>query len=60
MTYTFAKLEVSEHTFNEIKAKLEAAGYGDQFIEDDGEMIIDMHGIVLVAKLSGKRGARAW
>lgn len=48
MTYTYATLEVSHATYAEIKAKLEAAGYQDQFHEDakDG-VLIDMHGLAL-------------
>lgn len=43
MTHTFAKLEVSEKTYKEIKEKLEAAGYHHAFV--DG--VIDMNGIGL-------------
>lgn len=42
-TYTFAELEVSPAAYDEIKGKLEQAGYGHAFIED----AIDMHGIGL-------------
>lgn len=47
-TYTYAVLEVSHAAYAEIKAKLEAAGYQDQFHKDreDG-VLIDMHGIAL-------------
>jgi hypothetical protein len=47
-TYTYATIEVSHAAYVEIKAKLEAAGYQDQFHEDreDG-VLIDMHGIAL-------------
>src|SRR3989344_5205253 len=47
MTYTFAALEVSGQAYWEIRKKLEVAGYEDQFIEDKGRIIIDMHGIAL-------------
>lgn len=48
-TYTYALLEVSPAAYEEIKTKLEAAGYADQFHEqDDGKVAIDMHGIALV------------
>lgn len=47
MTYTYAILEVSKETYREIKKLLEDAGYQDQFHEDDGEVVIDMHGIAL-------------
>lgn len=43
-TYTFAKLEVSRGTYDEIAGKLRAAGYDHAFV--DGA--IDMHGIGLV------------
>jgi hypothetical protein len=48
MTYTYVTLEVSHAAYTEIKAKLEAAGYQDQFHEDkeDG-VLIDMHGMAL-------------
>lgn len=47
-THTYAILHVSAAAFEEIKAKLEAAGYADQFIEKKGEpLAIDMHGIAL-------------
>ena len=47
-THTYAVLEVSRAAYAEIKAKLEAAGYHDQFHKDhkDG-IVIDMHGIAL-------------
>lgn len=44
-THTYAILGVSPAAFEEIKAKLEKAGYDDQ-IHDDGATI-DMHGIAL-------------
>jgi hypothetical protein len=48
-TYTYAILEVSHAAYSEIKAKLEQAGYSDQFHDDrDGDgVVIDMHGIAL-------------
>jgi len=45
-TYTFATLEVSRETYDEIEAKLREAGYDHAFV--DGA--IDMHGIGLVRK----------
>ena len=48
-THTYAILEVSHAAYVEIKSKLEAAGYSDQFHDDregDG-VVIDMHGIAL-------------
>lgn len=50
-THTFATLEVSKATYDEIAAKLKAAGYDHAFVKatgKDGE-VIDMHGIGLVA-----------
>ena len=47
MTYTYALLEISEAAYDEIKAKLNEAGYHQAFGEE-GE--IDMHGIALVKK----------
>ena len=44
-THTYAVLEISRAAFDEIKAHLEAAGYGQAF-HDDGT-IIDMHGIAV-------------
>lgn len=44
MTHTYALLEVSLSTYNEVKQKLIEAGYEDA-LTDDG---IDMHGIALV------------
>ncbi len=46
MTHTYALMEVSRAAFDEIKAKLLAAGY-DHAVHDDGATL-DMHGIALV------------
>lgn len=45
MTYTYAILEVSAQTFDEVLRKLREAGY-DHAIDDDSRLI-DMHGIAL-------------
>lgn len=45
-THTYAVLEVSDAAYQEIKAKLQAAGYDHAFMED-GE--IDMFGIAVVS-----------
>jgi hypothetical protein len=45
MSYTYTILEVSEQTFNEIKVKLEKAGYFHSF-RNSGQTI-DIHGIAL-------------
>ena len=56
MTYTYALMEVSEATFNEIKQKLEEAGYDHAihraYDPDHAEprTALDMHGIGLVLK----------
>lgn len=48
MTYTYAVLDVSEAAYNEIAAKLRAAGYSHVFDKRRGEKdLIDMHGIAL-------------
>lgn len=44
-THTFALLELSESAFDEIKEKLKEAGYEHAFMEEDGKLTIDMHGI---------------
>lgn len=53
-THTYVVLEVSAAAYEEIKAKLAAAGYEDQFHEEDGETLIDMHGIAIGREGSGK------
>lgn len=52
MSYTYAILEISEKAYNEIRKKLAAAGYEDQFGTDDGKEVIDMHGIAVKKKES--------
>jgi hypothetical protein len=47
MTHTYAVLEISREAFDEIAAKLQAAGYQHAFHKDDGETVVDMHGIAL-------------
>jgi hypothetical protein len=49
MTHTYAVLEVSPATFNEICTKLRAAGYESQFHETRSGVVvtIDMHGLAL-------------
>lgn len=41
-THTYALLEVSAASYDEIKTKLQAAGYGHAFLSNG---TIDMHGI---------------
>jgi hypothetical protein len=47
MTHTYAILEISKAAYDEIRAKLKAAGYGHVFDQDEGKEVIDMHGIAL-------------
>lgn len=49
MTYTYAVLEVSRTAYDEILAKLAAAGYQHAFHDDGGSEVVDMHGIALRA-----------
>lgn len=47
-THTYAVMEVSPHTFAEVKARLLEAGYSQAVIEDgDGGEALDMHGVAL-------------
>lgn len=46
MTHTFATLEVTDSTYEEIEKKLKEAGYDHAFIEG----AIDMNGIALTKK----------
>lgn len=57
-THTYAKLAVSNFAFNEIKAKLLAAGYADQIHETGKEPLVDMHGIALVPEVTAARSMR--
>lgn len=50
MTYTYAILEVSQAAYDEIAEKLRDVHYHQVFHEDDdGRVVIDMHGIALRA-----------
>jgi hypothetical protein len=49
-THTFVVLEISQAAFDEIKAKLEAAGYQHAFNEDEDGLKIDMQGIAVAAE----------
>lgn len=46
-THTYAILEVSKEAFDEIFKMLDDAGYQQAFHQNDGETVIDMHGIAL-------------
>lgn len=47
MTYAYAILHVSQATYDEIRQKLDAAGYQHAFHKDGEAETIDMHGIGL-------------
>ena len=50
MSYTYAILEVSQSTYDEIAGKLRNAGQDQAFHQDDCSLngiVIDMHGIAL-------------
>ena len=47
MTYTYAILDVSQRTYDEIRAKLNAAGWQQAIHEYDADEVLDMHGIAL-------------
>lgn len=49
-TYTFAIMEVSKETYEEIKRKMIEAGYDHAFVDMSDGPIIDMHGIGIQAK----------
>lgn len=60
MTYTYSILKISSAAYEEIKQKLEDAGYSDQFHEDRNYgIVIDMHGIALAAE-TGNSFVRDW
>ena len=50
MTHTYAILKISPAAYQEIRSKLEAAGYSDQFHGEDNGERIDMHGIAIQAE----------
>lgn len=56
MTHTYAVLEVSDAAYQEIRRKLEAAGYQQAFHGKSDEEVIDMHGIAL--KSGGEPSAK--
>jgi len=47
LSYTYAKLELSPSSYHEILSKLHAAGYEDQLHNQDGQLLIDMHGLAV-------------
>lgn len=57
MTHTYAVLEISRDAWEEIAAKLQAAGYQHAFhrdVTDGGAPVIDMHGIAVKAQRDPK------
>lgn len=47
-THTFAVMELSEKTYEEIFSKIAQAGYDHALIDGDGKQLIDMHGIAVM------------
>lgn len=50
MTHTYVILDVSQPVYDEIAQKLQDAQYDHAFINDNGQSVIDMHGIALRGK----------
>lgn len=55
-TYTYVKLQLNRAAFDEIKTKLEAAGY-QHAISKDGQCI-DMHGLAIVPEPKQMEGEK--
>ena len=47
MTYTYVLMDVSPDTYYEIHDKLSEAGYDHCFHSDNGQVVLDLHGIAL-------------
>lgn len=47
-SHTFAVMELSEKTYEEIFSKIAQAGYDHALLEEDGKQLIDMHGIAVM------------
>ena len=47
-THTFALMEVSPSTFEEVREKLAAAGYDHALISEGGKLHLDMQGVAFV------------
>jgi hypothetical protein len=63
VTRTYALLEVSPELFAEARVKLEDAGYDHAIDRHDDRVVIDMHGLALVARHPADvpgRDADAW
>lgn len=50
MSHTYVILKVSKDFFEDLREKLEAAGYHQAFHETSKGLVIDMHGIALQAE----------
>lgn len=46
-THTYVTMDISAQAYAEIRAKMLAADYGHTLDKDDGEEVIDMHGLAL-------------
>lgn len=57
-TYTYVILDLSTDAYEEIAAKLKAAGYEHAFHKDDGRIVIDMHGIAVAEDSATPRRCR--
>lgn len=57
-THSYAILQVSSYVYQEIRQKLEQAGYGDQFHKEGDEELIDMHGIAIQADVQMSVGEK--
>jgi len=56
VTHTYAVLEVSRETYDEVYLLLTNAGYQHAFVTDDRPPVIDMQGIALHSKAQTKDG----
>jgi hypothetical protein len=54
VTHTYVILELSKKSFEEIKKKLSDAGYQHAFDEQDGQLVIDMHGLAVKTEKSNE------
>lgn len=54
-TYTYALMEVSQATFNEVKEKLLDAGYEDALMREEPNLHLNMHGLALALEAPKKK-----
>lgn len=52
MSRTYVILPLSSAAYAEIRAALENAGYDHAFHQDDGRLVIDLHGIAVCDRAS--------